>query len=94
MAYNTATPAVLTSEAPLTGTGQRWYHTSADAAAAVDTAGFITNANSLGLKVGDLLTHRDSGTGIFTNHRVVAIATNGSADLGDGTVVGATTNTD
>lgn len=91
------TPANLTlvTEGPLTGAGQLWRHTSADATAVVDTSGFITNGGSYGMKVGDVLFHTDSGTGVVTTHRVVTVnATTGAVDLSDGVVVGSATNTD
>lgn len=95
MAY-TAANLSMTSVGPLTGGGQRWRHESADATAAVDTAGFITDGGSRGVKVGDIVEHRDTGTGVITSHRVVSVSATypGAVDLGDGTVIGATTNTD
>lgn len=94
MAYAAST-LTLNSPAPLTGAGQQWRHTSADATAAVDASGFIANGGSYGMKVGDILQHTDSGTGVITSHRVVTVnATTGAVDLSDGVVVGSGTNTD
>lgn len=94
MAY-TAANLTLNSPAPLTGGGQQWRHSSADATAVADASGFITNGGSYGMKVGDILQHTDSGTGVITSHRVVTVnATTGAVDLSDGVVVGSGTNTD
>lgn len=94
-----ASTLTLNSMGPLTGARQQWSHTSADATAAVDTLGFITDGGNRGMKVGDILQHTDSGTGVITSHRVVSITYNttypgGGVDLSDGVVVGITTNTD
>jgi hypothetical protein len=96
MAYSTSAPPVLTTEGPLTGGGQVWYHSSADATAATDTAGFITNGGDLGMKVGDIVNHQDSGTGVVTTHRVITVSATapGAVDLSDGVVIGSATNTD
>lgn len=95
MAYAAST-LTLNSPAPLTGAGQQWRHTSADATAVVDASGFIANGGSYGMKVGDVLQHTDSGTGIITSHRVVTVSATfpGVVDLSDGVVVGSGTNTD
>jgi len=94
MSYAASTLTLIT-ESPLTGAGQQWRHTSADATAVVDTSGFITNGGSYGMRVGDILQHTDSGTGIITSHRVVTVsATTGAVDLSDGVVIGSGTNTD
>lgn len=95
MAYSITNPPMMSSTAPLTGADQFWAYRSPDAAAAVDTAGYITNAKALGMHVGDIVFSREVATGIVTSHRVVTInATTGAADLGDGVVVGSVTNTD
>lgn len=96
MAYSTSAPPVLLSQA-IAGV-RIWYHTSADAAAAVDTSGFITNGGDLGMKVNDIVMHKDStstATALST-HKVVTVSATapGAVDLSDGTVVGSATNTD
>lgn len=93
MAY-TPSSLNLVVGAPLAAGGRTWQHASADAAAAVDTDGFISDARSRGLRVNDYVDHRDTGTNITTRHRVAAINANGSANLADGTVVSSGTNTD
>lgn len=96
MAYSTSAPPILVSEAPLGAAGQVWQHASADATAAADASGFITNGGDLGMRVNDLVYHRDTGTGAVTCHRVVTVSSTapGAVDLSDGTVVGSATNTD
>jgi hypothetical protein len=95
MAYSTSAPPELITQA---GAGLRiWYHASADATAAADTAGFITNGGKLGMKVNDIVYHKDSTTDAtaLTMHKVVTVnATTGAVDLSDGIVVGSATNTD
>lgn len=93
MAYSTSSPPQLITQAIA---GRRtWYYESADAAATVDTAGYITNAKQLGMQAGDIvLVYNTAGT-ILTTHLVASVnATTGVADLRDGTSVGVATNTD
>jgi hypothetical protein len=96
MAYSTSTPPILINQ-PIAGPRQ-WYHTSADATAAVDASGFITNGGALGMKVNDIVIHKDSTTDATaaTMHKVVSVSTTypGAVDLGDGTVIGSATNSD
>lgn len=96
MAYSTSAPpsCILQSIA-----GPRiWHHTSADATAAADASGFITNGGSLGMKVNDIVYHKDSTTDAtaLTMHKVISVSSTypGAVDLSDGTVVGSATNTD
>lgn len=75
-----------------------WHHTSADATAAVDTASFITDGGAKGMKVNDIVYHKDSTTTAtaLTMHKVVTVSSTypGVVDLSDGVVVGSATNTD
>jgi len=96
MAYSTSEPPALITQAVA---GLRiWYHASADATAAADTSGFITNGGSLGMKVGDIVYHKDSTTDAtaLTAHKVITVSATypGAVDLSDGTVIGSATNTD
>lgn len=95
-AYSTSAPPVLVLQG-IAGV-RIWYHTSADATAAVDAASFITNGGSLGMKVNDLVIHKDSTTDATaaTMHKVVTVSSTypGAVDLGDGTVVASATNSD
>ena len=64
----------------------------------MDASGFITNGGSLGMKVNDIVLHKDSTTDAtaLTSHKVVAVSSTypGAVDLGDGTVIGSATNSD
>lgn len=95
MAYSTSAPPSCILQAI---TGPRvWHHTSADATAAVDAAGFISNGYFLGMRVNDIVYHKDSTTDAtaLSMHKVITSnATTGAVDLSDGTVVGSATNTD
>ena len=96
MAYSASNPPVLLTQA-IAGV-RLWYHTSADATGAADAAGFITNGGALGMKVNDLVVHKDSTTDATaaSMHKVVTVSATypGAVDLGDGTVVASATNTD
>ena len=96
MAYSTSTPPSCILQA-IAGP-KIWYHTSADATAAADSSGFITNGGSLGMAVNDIVYHKDSTTDAtaLTMHKVISVSTTypGAVDLSDGTVVGSATNTD
>ena len=70
-----------------------WYHSSADAGAAVDTDGFVTDGVALGMKVGDLFVHRDTGTDIVTTHVVKSVGAT-SVDLTDTTTTASGTDSD
>jgi hypothetical protein len=87
---------VLPSFTNVSGEIGTWDYSSTDAGSAVDASGYITNAKALGMKVGDIVrvTDTDASPVIVTLHRVVAINTNGSADLTDGNNFIVGTNTD
>lgn len=96
MAYSTAAPpsCILQSIAG----PSIWHHASADAMTAADVSGFITNGGALGMKVNDIVYHKDSTTTAtaLSMHKVVTVSATypGAVDLSDGTVVGSATNTD
>lgn len=96
MAYSTSAPPILMLQ-PMAGV-RMWFHTSADATATIDVSGFITNGGSIGMKVNDIVYHKDSTTDAtaLTMHKVVTVSSTypGAVDLSDGTVVGSATNTD
>jgi hypothetical protein len=98
MAYSTSAPPrlVLPSFTNASGETATWDYSSTDAGTSVDASGYITNAKTLGMKVGDLVrvTDTDASPVIVTQHRVVAINTDGSADLTDGNTFIVGTNTD
>lgn len=96
MAYSTSAPPQLINQA-MNGI-RMWFHTSADDTAAVDASGFITNGGDLGMKVNDIVYHKDSTTDAtaLTMHKVVTVSSTspGAVDLSNGTVVGSATNSD
>lgn len=96
MAYSTSAPPFLQFQA-IAGV-KTWYHASADATAAADTSGFITNGGDLGMSVNDIVLHKDSTTTAtaLTSHKVVTVSATapGAVDLSDGVVIGSATNTD
>lgn len=98
MAYATTDSLILLTNAALAVGPRIWFHTSADALAAANTSGFITDGGNKGLRVGDYVIHRDS-TSTTTDtsmHYVVSVSATspGVVDLSDGTVIAAGANTD
>ena len=90
MAYDRANPPRLHHETP-GGSGWRQFdYRNTDTVATVRAAGYITNARQLGMRVGDRLTYIKTDDNTQQEMIVVAIATNGSADLSDGTAISAT----
>ena len=89
MAYATNNPPALHSQA-VSGASE-WVYESADNAASVRAANYFTNAQDLGMKVGDTVRVRDTDDNAVTIHTVLTVASSG-ADLTDGLAVG-TTNT-
>ncbi len=98
MAYATTDLLICMTPAAIGGSGPRlWYHESADALAAVNTTGFITDGGSKGLRVGDLVWHRDTqANGDISMHYVVTVSSTspGAVDLSDGTAICETANAD
>ena len=98
MAYSTSLPPQLVTPSFTNTTGEvgQWNYWSSDASTAVDATGYITNAKALGMKVGDFVTVTDidSSPVLVTIHRVIAINTDGSGDLSDGTAHLTSTNSD
>jgi hypothetical protein len=98
MAYAVTDQFDLITSAGLTASPRFWYHESADALAAANTSGFITDGTPKGLKVGDFVYHLDTtgATGDLSLHRVLTVSSTypGAVDLTDGTVVCAGANGD
>lgn len=94
MAYETSNPPALLVQ----GIGNQgpgiWVYNDDDPATEVRVDGYFTNAKDLGMKVGDKVIHEDLSAGLTNEYRVEAINADGSADLGDATVTGSTTNSD
>ena len=96
MAYATTDPLILLTTAALAVGPQIWYHESADATTAADADGFITDGIARGIRVGDIVLHRDTATDVITSHRVFASTTSPgvAVDLGNGTTFCSGTNSD
>lgn len=98
MAYSTSNPPklLMPSFTNVSGESSVWTYSTTDAATTVDTSGYITNGGALGMKAGDIVLVTVTGTGAITSHRVVSVSATapGAVDLGDGTAVGSSTNSD
>ena len=81
MAYATTNPPRLISQSTGSSTGGVWLYTSADAKATVIGAGYITNGDALGMKVGDVVIIADTGTPLSSTAIVDAVASGGAAEL-------------
>lgn len=88
MAYNGSNLSVFVSDVGDNAL-QIFTYTSADAAATVAAAGYITDATLRGMKVNDLVFVVDTATPLITSHRVTAASAT-SATLSTGVTVGNT----
>lgn len=102
MSYSTSNPPVRMSEYPMTSFGNsqgaggaQWVYKSTDAGTVVRVVGYITNAEKLGMQVGDIVWVHDTDASPYTVtlHIVTAISAAGAADLSDAAAT-ASTNTD
>lgn len=91
MAYSTSNPPRLVSQ-PIAGQ-RHWQYVSNDAITLVRVDGYITNAEELGMKANDIVTVIDADGNDADVAIVLAINSDGSADLSDGTAIDET-NTD
>jgi hypothetical protein len=95
MTYSTSNPPQLLSQGIGFATGLRvWAYASADASTVVDGDAYFSNGDALGMKAGDLVLVNDTDTNLTTMHVVLSVASGGAADLGDGTTVGDSTDSD
>lgn len=85
MAYATSNPPALQVQS-IAGP-RRWVYVSADPIATVNTAGYISNGDALGMKVGDLVEVIDTATPTTSLSVVADVTALGQADLTDGTAV-------
>lgn len=92
MAYSTDNPPRMAVPAVGTDHPSIWLYTSTDAATTVRVADYITNAEELGMKVGDIVIQGSSDATVFHIYGVAAVDSDG-ADLTDGTAI-TETNTD
>jgi hypothetical protein len=97
MAYATTNPPQLLMGAFTAGNGNYpgiWTYASADAASVVRVTGYFSNADDLGMTVGDLILVQDTDTQLTTMHVVLSVTAGGSGDIGDETNVGLNTDSD
>lgn len=83
----------LVSPAPLTGAGQIWQYTEATAASNIDAAGYFADGGSRGMRVGDIVYHRNTTTPaavVVTAHVVNSVSATypGAANVSVGTTIG------
>ena len=94
MAYSTSSPPQLLIGAFTAGNhASIWTYESTDASTVVDGDGYITNADALGMKVGDIVfvSDTDASPLITTTHIVTSVTAGGAGDLSDlGATVGST----
>jgi hypothetical protein len=95
MSYAETNPPVCIMPSFNGTTPSIWSYRSTDPAASVDADGYITNAQELGMRAGDIVYVEDTDASpvVLTSHRVAAINADGSADLSDGATL-ASTNSD
>ena len=94
MAYSTSNPPILVAQG-IGGAGPKIYVTNNDdAAATVRANGYITNADDLGMAVGDVLIHEDLSAELVVTYRVDSVTAGGAGDLADATTIGSATDSD
>lgn len=87
MPYATSNPPALKSPVPVAGAGQTWVYQSTDALGTVAGAGYFTNGNALGMKVGDLVEVAKTDTNAISLHRVTVSAVGAAATVSAGLVI-------
>ena len=70
MTYATTNPPCLLVKR-VGDSGGLWWYSSADAIAAVDAAGYFSNAGDLGMKSGDCVFIWDTGNSLLTITKVI-----------------------
>jgi hypothetical protein len=81
MAYSTANPPRVIADSVGASNGALWMYVSTDALAVVIGAGYITNGDDLGMKVGDVVVVSDLTTPLGSLAVVDAVAAGGAAEL-------------
>lgn len=90
MAYSTSSPPAMVTQRVGTSGGAFWVYNSTDAATVVRVAGYITDADDLGMAVGDIVFHVDAVGGTVGHiYLVNSVTAGGAADLSDGTAISA-----
>jgi len=91
MAYATTNPPAMITQRVGAAGGAFWIYNSTDAATVVRVAGYITDADDLGMAVGDIVFHTDTAGGTVGHiYLVNSVTAGGAADLTDGTAITAT----
>jgi len=91
MAYATTNPPVMMTQRVGDACGAFWHYNSTDAATVVRVAGYITDADDLGMKVGDLVFQTDMAGGTVGHiYQVNSVTAGGACDLTYGTAIVAT----
>ncbi len=91
MAYSTSNQPYLLSVAPIAAATNRpkiWGYSSTDPAGTVDDAGYFTDGDALGMKVGDVVLVLDNDTSTtMTWHRVTTVTAGGAATVSAGLAI-------
>ena len=89
MAYSTSVPPRMA--VPGVGGGfSLWFYSSTDAATVVRAAGYISNGDDLGMKVGDIVLQSSTDASVAHIYIVNSVTAGGAADLSDGQAISAT----
>jgi hypothetical protein len=81
MSYSTSNPPRLLAQA-IGGGGNLWIYQSTDVSTDVDAAGYFTNGDALGLKVGDVMFVIETDNSYTqTTHSVTAVTAGGAATI-------------
>lgn len=91
MAYATTNPPMMITQRVGATGGAIWIYDSTDVSTTVDTAGYITDADDLGMKVGDIVIQTDTAGGTVGHiYCVNSVTAGGACDLTNGTAIVAT----
>lgn len=91
MAYATTNPPAMLTQRVGGNGGAIWLYNSTDAATVVRVAGYITDADDLGIAVGDIIFQTDLAGGTVGHiYLVNSVTAGGACDLTDGTAITAT----
>jgi len=91
MAYSTSSPPAMITQRVGANGAAIWVYNSTDAATTVRVAGYITDADDLGMAVGDIVIHTDTAGGTVGHiYCVNSVTAGGACDLTNGTAITAT----
>lgn len=92
MAYETTNPPKMILQG-ITGM-KIFVYDDDDPITTVDGDGYITDGQTRGMAVGDVVIHEDLSVQTTNTYRVDSITTGGAVDLADATVIGSLTDSD